>query len=88
MIGMKCVKAAVRNYLLGVLGGFSSLGFYCLYKHYLGKPSAIREKSKLKIEFNNIFRVCPTECILDPPPPSPILSIVKVMKTISGMRDD
>ena len=37
------MRNAVKNYLLGLLGGFSSLGLYCFYKHFLArrKPSRI-----------------------------------------------
>jgi len=40
-----CLKAAAGNFLFGLLGGFSSLGLYCLYKHFLTKSSIKRLKT-------------------------------------------
>jgi len=36
------LKDGLKNYLFGLLGGFSSLGIYCLYKHFLTRSKIKR----------------------------------------------
>jgi len=40
------LKDGVTSYMLGLLGGFSSLGVYCLYKHFLTRSSVKRLRTQ------------------------------------------
>jgi len=40
------MKDGLSSFLFGILGGFSSLGLYCLYKHVLKKSSIKRLKTE------------------------------------------